>query len=92
VFVALLTDGCFLPLWRIWYERSSMALYLRDLWGIIAIGDIFNFGGILSFMSFHFITLANPSFTLLSVSCIKHACAVLSLADLCGPFLRASNI
>ena len=53
LFVASLTEGCFIPLWNNLKERSRIALNFRLLWGIIAIGDIFNFSGMESLISFH---------------------------------------
>jgi hypothetical protein len=43
-------------------------------------------------MCFHLTTFANPSLTLFSVSMIKHVCAFLSFADLCGPLFNARSM
>jgi hypothetical protein len=58
IIVELFTDGIFFPLIRIWKDRSRMARKLRDLWGIIATGDILRFGGILFLMFCHRTILA----------------------------------
>ena len=44
-FVALFTDGKSYPATVRAKERSRIALYFRDLWGIIASGDSFNAAG-----------------------------------------------
>ena len=51
--VAELTDGNLMPFTFSWNERSKMALYHLDLWGIMANGEILRFVGMLFLMSFH---------------------------------------
>ena len=85
LFVALFTDGICLPFSLSWKDRSRMARYFLDLCGIIAIGEIFRFGGMLFLISFHFIFFAKPSFIFVSVSFIKHCLASFPFAEMCAP-------
>ena len=53
-----------------------MALNFLLLWGIMAIGDIFRFGGGLFLIDPHFITLAKFSLTFVSVCAIRYFRAI----------------
>ena len=68
-----------------------MALYLRDLWGIAAILDVFNFGGGLFFIDAQSTMVHLPAFSFSKASARRHAVAVGSRADGCGPCLMASS-
>ena len=69
-----------------------MHLKRRDLWGIIAVGEIFSAGGMLCFISFHWTIFANPALIFSFVSSCRHLSAIGSLAEMCGPLLRAAMI
>ena len=70
--VVSLTEGMWsLPNFML-KERSRMQRKLRDLWGIIATGDIFRCFGGLDEMSFHFTNFAKPPLTFSMVSLIRH--------------------
>ena len=69
-----------------------MVLKDRDLWGIIATGDIFNCGGKLSLMSPYRTTFEYPFNTLVAVSSCKAFNANFELAEGCVPRRMAASI
>ena len=66
-------------------DKSRIVRNLRDLWGTIATGLIFNLFGMSFFMSFHLTTLAYPLFIFASVSSRNAMMASLLRADLWAP-------
>ena len=62
-------------------DRSSIARNCRDLWGMSAIGDIFNSGGGLFLMSSHDTMRHWPRFCLAEASAIAYSIAAGSRAE-----------
>lgn len=92
IFVVELTDGMRPPLMRNENDRSKMHRKSRDLWGIIASGEILRFSGKLSIMSPNRTSLAYPSRTFSSVCRNNDRRARSDLADSWGPRLIAVMI
>lgn len=70
-------------------ERSTIALNVLDLCGIIAMGDIFNSGGELCLILSHRTTSACPFLTFSAASCASCVIASGSRANACGPHSTA---
>lgn len=66
-------------------DRSKIARNLRDLWGIIANGDIFNSIGGLCLMSSHITIRACPLATFSATSAFSCSIASGTNAEICGP-------
>ena len=93
IFVVLLfIDARFTRLLNSMNDRSIMHLYGFDLWGIIATGEIFNFGVILSLISPHFTMRAYLCVILSAASWLSWRTDFLSRADRCGPCWIISSI
>ena len=91
--VASLTDGITVPSSnRTGKDKSKIALNFRDLWGIIASGDIFNSGGGLCLMSSHATIRACPLATFSATSARSCSMASGCKADMCGPLSIAACI
>ena len=77
-------DGCFIPLILILKDRSKINPKGKILCGIPAMGEIFNCGGTLLLMSFHFITVENPYFNLSAVYIQRVVTNIFVLAEMWG--------
>ena len=62
-------------------DRSKIDLNALDLWGIVAIGEIFSWGGGLSLISFHRISFVCPTLTFSALSAAKCASASVDRDD-----------
>lgn len=87
------TDGTWEPScsW-IANDRSKMAKYFHNLWGIIEIENILSSHGRSSFMLSHSTTLAQPHQIL---SCTSRFCWSMALgtsAEACGPHLTTAHV
>ena len=73
-------------------DKSRISWKSRDLWGIMAIGEILNWSGGLTFILSHKNTLHLPFFYFATTSFASIFIAICCNADTCGPQSIASYI